>query len=161
LRPSIANVVDIKAYLKIAELYDFINPSMPTLSKNQNSWKYAKTITNVTCRRINKSTVGPHFRWESERRAYGRAIIFSSVPNGECIFRWNDCLLRELLAWRNRKRTRIFPITMEWIYGSLLTQSSICCDLTHRITAPVICRLTDRLNRFHIDRHNTLETVNL
>lgn len=58
---------------------------------------------------------------ESERRAYGRAIIFSSAPNDECIFKWNDCLLRELLAWRNRKRTRMFPITAEWIYGSLFS----------------------------------------
>lgn len=61
LRPSIANAVDIKACLKIAKLYDFIKPSMAKLSKNQNSWKYAKTITDVADRHI-KSTVGSHLQ---------------------------------------------------------------------------------------------------
>lgn len=70
----LSNVVDIRACLKIAELYDFINPSMPKLSKNQNSRKYAKTITDVADRRT-KSTLD--ISDERERGAYGLAIIFS------------------------------------------------------------------------------------
>lgn len=139
LRPSIANAVDIKACLKIAGLYDFIKPSMPKLSKNQNSWKYAKTITGVANRRI-KSTVGSHLRWE-QTEAYGLAIIFSSVSernvfSGEMIvcsanYSREEIGTRVVVFYNRRMNLRI----------SLLAQSPICRGLTRRYI--YIYRLTD------------------
>lgn len=83
----LSNVVDIKACLKIVELYDFINPSMLKLWKNQNSRKYTKTITDVADRRT-KFTLGISDEREREHTdslLFSRLLQTANVFSGEMI----------------------------------------------------------------------------
>jgi hypothetical protein len=91
--------------LKVREFYDFINLSTLKQIENLKWQKYSKTITDMWLISVLNLL---YLRCEEPHGAHRVAIIFSSAPNGERIFRRNDCLFYKLFAQRNSKQTRNF-----------------------------------------------------